>query len=78
MTLLPEERKTFFRNWLGLLAFVNDKYNLVKDFNHPKSPVNISLDTISKIKTKLWKNVRIIDEYIDSVWDLPQYDIQIL
>jgi hypothetical protein len=78
MTLLPEERKTFFRNWLGLLAFVNDKYNLVEGFNHPKSPVNINLETIGKIKTELWKNVKIIDEYIDSVWDLPQYDIQIL
>jgi hypothetical protein len=78
MTLLPEERKTFFKNWLGLLAFVNDKYNLVEDFNHPKSPVGINLDSVMKIKTKLWKNVKIIDEYIDSVRDLPQNDIQIL
>jgi hypothetical protein len=78
VTLLPEERKVFFRNWLGLLAFVNEKYNIVEGFGHPKSPINIKPETVLKIKTKLWKNVKIIDEYIDSVWDLPKDDIQIL
>jgi hypothetical protein len=78
MTLQPEERQAFFRNWLGLLAFVNDRHNLIKNFGHPKSPVGISPDAVTKLKTKLWKNVGIIDEYIESVWDLPKNDIQIL
>jgi hypothetical protein len=78
MTLLPEERKTFFRNWLGLLSFVNEKYNLVESFGHPKSPAGIKPDTVTKLKTKLWENVLIIDEYIDSVWDLQRNDINIL
>jgi len=60
------------------LAFVNDKYKLVRDFGHPKSPVGIQLQDISKLKTKLWENAGIIDEYIDSVWDMPRSDIQLL
>jgi hypothetical protein len=78
MTLEPEERQAFFRNWLGLLAFVNDRHNLVKNFGHPQKPVGINLDDVTKLKAKLWKNVKIIDEYIESVWDLPKNDIQIL
>jgi hypothetical protein len=78
MKLQPQERKMFFSNWLKLLAFVNDKYKLVESFNHPESPVGIKPETILKIKTKLWENVKIIDEYIDSVWDLPRSDIQLL
>jgi hypothetical protein len=78
MTLLPEETKTFFRNWLELIAFVNDKHKLVKNFGHPKSPFGINLESINKIDTVLWKNVGIIDEYINSVRDLPKDDIQLL
>ena len=76
--LKSRDRETFFRNWLGLLAFVNDKYNLVKKFGHPQTPVGLKPESIDKLKTKLWENVAIIDEYIDSVWDLPKDDIQIL
>ena len=60
------------------MAFVNDRYKLIKNFGHPESPVGIPLEDIVKLKTKLWENAEIIDEYIDSVWDLPQSDIQLL
>jgi hypothetical protein len=75
--LQPKETSTFFKNWLGVLAFVNDRHNLEKDFGHPKKPLGIKLETIVTIKTKLWEDVGIIDEYIDSVWDLQRDEIQI-
>jgi len=78
MTLHPEEAKIFFKNWLGLLAFVNDKYNLVKNFGHPKKPAGINHEKVVKIKTKLWENVDIIDEYVNSVRNLPEEDKLIL
>ena len=78
MVLEPEERKLFFSNWLGLLAYVNKKHKLVKGFGQPVTPVGIKPETIIKIKNKLWKKPEIIDEYIDSVWDLPNDNIQIL
>jgi hypothetical protein len=78
MKLLPEETKLFFNNWLGILSYTNDKYNLIQDFGHPKNPVGIKKETITILKNKLWDNVKIIDEYIDSVWDMPVENIQIL
>jgi hypothetical protein len=78
MMLLPKERKTFFRNWLGLLAFANDKYGIAEGFGHPKSPVGLDFELVIKIKKKIWENTRVIDEYIDSVWDMPKDNIQLL
>ena len=78
MKLQQQEKTIFFNNWLGLLAFVNDKYKLIEDFGHPESPVGIQLQDIVKLKTKLWENAETIDEYIDSVWDMPRSDIQLL
>ena len=78
MVLQPEDTKLFFDNWLGLLSYVNNKHKLVKNFGQPKTPVGIKPDAIVLIKDKLWQDVSIIDEYIDSVWDLPRENIQIL
>jgi len=78
MTLHPEEAKIFFKNWLGLMAFVNEKYHLVKNFGQPKKPAGVSPDKVVTIKRKLWENVDIIDGYIDSVRNLPGEDEQIL
>jgi len=78
MILLPEERKLFFKNWLGLLAFVNDKHRLIRNFGHPKKTAGLKQEDITKIKTKLWENVEVIDEYINSASDLSEEDTQIL
>ena len=75
--MLPEERKIFFKNWLGLLAFVNEKHRLIRNFGHPKKPFGLKQEDITKIKTKLWENAELIDEYIGSI-DLPEEDKHIL
>jgi hypothetical protein len=78
MILSENERQLFFSNWLGLLAFINNKYQIEKDFGYPKSPVGLKGESILSIKTKLWENIDDIEEYIDSVWDMPRENIQIL
>ena len=78
MKLQQQEVTIFFNNWLRLLAFVNDKYKLLKKFGHPKSPLGVQVEDIVKLKKKLWENAGIIDEYIDSVRELPQSDIQLV
>ena len=78
MMLQTKEIKIFFKIWLELLAFVNDRYDLIKNFGHPKTAVGLNLENVGKIKTKLWEDVGIIDEYIDSAWDLPREEIHIL
>jgi len=78
MVLRPEDTKLFFDNWLGLLSYVNNKHKIVENFGQPKKPIETKPETVLKIKEKLWQDVSIIDEYIDSVWDLPKENIQIL
>ncbi|MCL2688134.1 MAG: hypothetical protein FWE58_06320, partial [Methanobrevibacter sp.] len=61
-----EDRKLFFKNWLGLLSFVNDKYNIIEGFNHPTNPEGLNLDDVYEIREKLWEDASIIDEYLKS------------
>ncbi|MDR2651129.1 MAG: hypothetical protein LBC68_02270 [Prevotellaceae bacterium] len=67
MPLLPSERKLFFSTFLGILSYVNDKYRLIPTFGHPKNPEGLPLENVVTIKKKLWDNVKIIDEYLDSI-----------
>jgi hypothetical protein len=60
------------------LSYVNDKYKLIKKFGHPKSPAGLSHESVQTLKTKLWDDVSIIDEYIDSVRIDSEEQIQIL
>ena len=64
MILTIEERKEFFKIWLKLLSFVNDKFDIIKNFGNPKSPIGLNPNDIVKIKEKLWDNIDIIDEYL--------------
>jgi hypothetical protein len=65
MVLSIEERKMFFKNWLKLLAFVNKKYKIIKNFGNPESPVGLNIDELMKIREKLWENSYIINEYLE-------------
>jgi hypothetical protein len=71
-TLSLEETEKFFEAGPGLLAFVNNTYALVENFGHPKKPAGPDQNNIVPIKSKLWENTGIIDEYIDLVWDAKQ------
>jgi len=77
MVLTVEERKLFFKNWIKLLAYVNERYNIVHDFGSPDSPVGLDVYEIKKIRNKLWKNCFIIDKYIKTA-NLNDEDIKIV
>ena len=77
-SLTVREIDLFFSMWLGLLAYVNDKYGISKNFGHPQKPAGLNQKTVVKLKDKLWEHTGVIDEYIDSVWDMPNEHIQIL
>ncbi|MDR2757381.1 MAG: hypothetical protein LBC20_16925 [Planctomycetaceae bacterium] len=78
MILLPDEREIFYSNFLGLLSYVNDKYKLIQNFGHPQNPAGLNLNEIKTLKDKLWSNVNIIDEYIDSTKEIPDENVQII
>ena len=76
MVLIVKERKLFFKNWLRLLAFVNDKYDVIPGFGHPNTPVGLDIHDILKIRDKLWEDSSVIDEYIKTT-DLNDEDLTI-
>jgi len=78
MKLNPEEILLFVKNWLGLLAFVNDKHKIVSGFGHPKKLFDVKPEAVIKIKKKLWKNNNMIDEYINSKKRISETDFQLL
>ncbi|MDR1963528.1 MAG: hypothetical protein LBQ50_07095 [Planctomycetaceae bacterium] len=77
MILTKEEREIFYNNWIPLLSYVNDKYNIIKDFGHPTSPKGLNLQDISKIRDELWKQKNVIDEYINDN-KMPEENIRIV
>jgi hypothetical protein len=78
MALSPNERKIFYSHFLGLLSHINDKYNLIPSFGHPKNPEGLCIEEIITLKNKLWGNVKIIDKYVDSIKKIPKEQIQIV
>lgn len=66
MVLTVEERKLFWKNWLGLLAFVNDVYEIDAEFNHPNTPVGMNINTGLEISKKLFLDTSIIDEFVNA------------
>jgi hypothetical protein len=64
MALTMDERVFFFNNWLKLLAYVNNEYNIIKGFGHPNVPVGLNKNDIAKIREKLWEEKSIIDTYL--------------
>jgi len=78
MVLSQDETKLFFGIWLRLLAFINEKYQISSEFGRPKIPAGINPTDILPIRDKLWEDDSLIDEYIESRWDIPRNETLIL
>jgi hypothetical protein len=65
MVLTIDEREQFWKNWLSLLAFVNDTYKIDNKFGHPNKPVGININVALKISKQLFSDITIIDELIN-------------
>jgi len=77
MVLTIEEKDNFFKNWLKLLAFVNKRYDIVKNFGSPKSPIGLKIEELVKIRDRLWEKDFIINEYLENT-KLKKYDKDIV
>ena len=77
--LTDEQAKHFYELWIPLLDFVNRKYRLEKALYGMTSSRGLPTDSIAKITDKLWKDVTVIDEYLESdSCKLPEPDRQIV
>jgi len=79
MYLSKDEAQIFYKLWLGLLEYTNNKYKLNPKLKKLVSAKSINPEDLIPIKNKLWEDKNLIDEYLTMYSDLHSYDeIEIL
>ena len=77
MHLEPKENARFFKLWLGLCVFYNNKHKVTKSLI-ARTGDRIDTDAVATVAHELWDHMDIIDEFIDAKNDLSGTDIKIL
>ena len=72
MTLSVEEGKLFYRLWLPLLDFVNQKYGVNKKVKKMAGANSLNPEDVKAVSNKLCDDVSVIDEYLQKHDDIPQ------
>lgn len=65
-TLSPEDRKTFFRLFIPLLDFTNQKYEINEYLREALHMGRPDVQELKKVADVLWANPETIDEYIEA------------
>jgi len=64
MVLSKRDGELFYKLWLPLLDFVNDKYEVNINVKHMASAETLNPQDVKEIADKMWNDVEVIDEYI--------------
>jgi hypothetical protein len=79
MLLRPEQTERFYRVWLPLLKFVNDRADLLPDLQANSTTEGIGVFDAIKVRNKLWENEALLDRYIaENQADLSPEDLDLL
>lgn len=65
-TLSPEDRKTFFRLFIPLLDFTNQKYEINEYLSEDLRMGHPDTQDLKEVADVLWANTETIDEYIEA------------
>ena len=65
-TLSPEDRKTFFRLFIPLLNFTNQKYEINEYLSEDIRRGHPDTQDLKEVADVLWANLETIDEYIEA------------
>ena len=65
-TLSPEDRKTFFRLFIPLLDFTNQKYEINAYLSEDMRRGHPDMQDLKEVAAVLWANPETIDEYIEA------------
>ena len=65
-TLSPEDRKTFFRLFIPLLDFTNQKYEINEYLSEDMRRGHPDMQDLKEVADVLWANLETIDEYIEA------------
>lgn len=69
MVIEKKQGDLFYKLWLPLLSYANNKYRIVNDFAADRPAKGISPEKAAKVADKIWNDVSIIDEYIEIFFD---------
>ena len=76
--LTDEESKLFYKLWMSLLNYVNRKYKIDPELGRLETPANLDIKRLIPIREKLWENVSVIDEYVQTDNNLAEGEKEIL
>lgn len=78
-TLTEEQAERFYKLFIPLLDYVNQKYKIEKAFYGMTSQRGLPADVVFNISSKLWENPLIIDEYLERcAEEIPEADAKIV
>lgn len=64
MTLSKEDGELYYKLWLPLLDYVNQKYGINTGIKQMTGPEKVNPSDVKEIADKLWNDVSVIDEYL--------------
>lgn len=79
MYLSDQDAKRFYRIWLSLLHYVNQKKTVVRTYpDNWQQDGAVDIDDVSQIRDVLWDDVALIDQYVaDNPIELSNADLAI-
>lgn len=72
MTLSTEDGQLYYKLWLPLLDYVNEKYKVNEKLAKIAEAKHLNPNEVKAVADKLWDNVTVIDDYLSGRDDMPQ------
>ena len=64
--LSSSDCKLIYETWYGLMGFINNQKRIINEDIKPKYPNSVRDELVYSVREELWKNPKIIDEYLDT------------
>ena len=64
MVLSNQDVELYYKLWLQVLEFVNNKYEINSNIKNMEEAKHLNPDDVKEIANRLWDDVSVIDEYL--------------
>ena len=64
MTLSKEDGQLYYKLWLPLLNYVNQKYKVRKEMGEMASASNLNPEDVKAVANRMYEDLTVIDEYL--------------
>lgn len=78
MTLSKEDGQLYYKLWLPLLDYVNEKYGVRKELSNMASASSLDPNAVKAVANKMYEDVSVIDEYLAAHREIPEENRQII